>query len=150
VDYDPVQIRPRSRKPEGEVLSQLHVDLSRSCQLSGFSRLLVIAEKIWVRTKMCLRENMFVHDEIRWSGCVVVVNHKFIVIQSSPRDHFRKDLAPGQFPLLENQSRVLTESNPRGGRVSVVLSWINFLPFPTMTLFNNIAFQSEVTPSLFA
>jgi len=39
-----------------------------------------------------------VHDEIRWSDCVVVVNHKFIVIQRSSGDRLRKNLTPGQCP----------------------------------------------------
>ena len=39
----------------------------------------------------------FVHDEIRWSSCVVVVDDKFVVVQGSSRDDFRKDLSPCQF-----------------------------------------------------
>jgi len=104
------------------LLSQLHYGLSRSqrrwpglsshaCSLS--------------RKKSGFQKNVstFVYDEIRWSGCIVVVNRKFIVIQSSG-----------------TTSAILTESNPRGGRVSVVSTSCLSQRRPN-------AFQSEVIPS---
>ena len=66
----------------------------------------------------------FVHDEIRWSSCVVVVDDKFVVVQGSSRDDFRKDLSPGQSlrRKTREQPRALTESYPEGGLVRVGLS----------------------------
>ena len=42
-----------------------------------------------------------VHDEIRWSSRIVVVDHKFIVVQSTSRGYFRKNLTLGQYPRYE-------------------------------------------------
>jgi len=63
----------------------------------------------------------FVHDEIRWSDCVVVVNHKFIVAQHSSVDYLCKNLTLDQYPLQKKEKKktrqpgTLTESYPGGG-----------------------------------
>jgi hypothetical protein len=49
--------------------------------------------------QVTMSELGFIHDKIRWSGCVVVVDHELIVVQRSSRDYFRKDLTPGQRPF---------------------------------------------------
>jgi len=72
----------------------------------------------------------FIHDEIRWSGCVVVVNHKFIVIQRSSGDHLCKNLTPGQCPPAEAKKKNTYRIVPRRrfGQSCIILS--QFHPFP--------------------
>ena len=40
--------------------------------------------------------------------------------------------------------KTLTESNPAGGAVKVVLSWSNLHPLPTTTLLSRIAFSEDL------
>ena len=55
----------------------------------------------------------FVHDKIRRSGCVIVVDHEFIVVHSSSRNHFRENLTPGQRPPTEAITRSAHRVVPR-------------------------------------
>ena len=53
----------------------------------------------------------FVHDEVRWSDRIVVVDHKFIVVQAS--SSFRENLSPGQYPRYEPAKKYL-QNRTRG------------------------------------